>query len=82
MTYGGSYAHIPISQSKFLVWAEYAENSLHHSVTGLSPVQCILDLQPPMYPWYLSHTEVLVVDDWLGQAEWETTYVQIGKMIK
>lgn len=34
----------------FLVWAKYAQNSLHHSATDLTPFE-FLEHQPPPCPW-------------------------------
>ncbi len=37
------------SWNQFLGWAEYAQNSLHQSSTGLTPFQCVLGFQPPCF---------------------------------
>lgn len=46
--------------TKFLLWAEYAQNSLRHSATKLTPLQFMMEYQPPRYPWNVAHSNGLL----------------------
>ncbi len=50
--------------NRFLPWVEYAKNSLRQNTTGLTPFQCMLSYQPPLFPWTGEPSEVPVVDYW------------------
>ncbi|KAL0163510.1 hypothetical protein M9458_039263 [Cirrhinus mrigala] len=65
--------------SEFLPWAEYAQNSLTHSSTGLTPFQCVLGFQPPMFPWSGEPSSVPAVDDWIKRSErvWDSAHVRL-----
>ncbi|XDV42037.1 hypothetical protein PO909_010789 [Leuciscus waleckii] len=50
------------SWSRFLPWAEYAQNSLRQATTGHTPFQCVLSYQPPLLPWSDEPSEVPAVN--------------------
>ncbi|KAJ8002314.1 hypothetical protein DPEC_G00178590 [Dallia pectoralis] len=71
----------PGEWAEFLPWAEYAQNSLRHSSTNLTPFQCVLGHQPVLAPWQQSQadTGVPAVDEWFRRAEatWDATHTHL-----
>uniref|UniRef100_A0A8C1UN45 Chromo domain-containing protein n=1 Tax=Cyprinus carpio TaxID=7962 RepID=A0A8C1UN45_CYPCA len=55
--------------SRYLLWAEYAQNSLRKPATGLTPFQCVLGFQPLLFPWSGEPSELPAVDDWMRRSE-------------
>ncbi|KAK3556091.1 hypothetical protein QTP70_005249 [Hemibagrus guttatus] len=70
--------------SEFLPWAEYAQNSLIHSSTGLTPFQCLLGYQPPLFPWSGEPSDVPAVKEWyrLSQEVWERVHVRLQRAVR
>uniref|UniRef100_A0A671KHG3 Gypsy retrotransposon integrase-like protein 1 n=1 Tax=Sinocyclocheilus anshuiensis TaxID=1608454 RepID=A0A671KHG3_9TELE len=70
--------------SEFLPWAEYAQNSLIHSSTGLTPFQCVLGFQPPLFPWSGEPSSVPAVDDWIQRSErvWDSAHVHLQRAVR
>ncbi|KAL0161769.1 hypothetical protein M9458_045494, partial [Cirrhinus mrigala] len=67
--------------SEFLPWAE---NSLTHSSTGLTPFQCILGSQPPLFPWSGEPSSVPAIDDWMRRNErvWDSAHVRLQRAVR
>ncbi|KAK3535223.1 hypothetical protein QTP70_004782 [Hemibagrus guttatus] len=67
--------------SEFLPWAKYVQNSLTHSSTGLTPFQCVLGYQPPLYPWSGEPSDIPAVDDRSrhSQEVWERAHVRLRR---
>lgn len=55
--------------SRFLMWAKYTQNSLRKPSTGLTPFQCVLGYQPPLFPWSGEPTDLPAVNAWLQRSE-------------
>ncbi|KAK3554239.1 hypothetical protein QTP70_020102 [Hemibagrus guttatus] len=70
--------------SEFLPWVEYAQNSLTHSSTGLTPFQCVLGYQPPLFPWSGEPSDVPAMEEWsrLGQEVWERAHVCLQRAVR
>ncbi|KAI2645523.1 Transposon Tf2-8 polyprotein [Labeo rohita] len=64
------------SWSRFLPWAEYAQNSLRQDTTSLTPFQCILGFQPLLFPWTEEPTHVPAVDHWFRESKrvWDSAH--------
>ncbi len=71
------------SWNQFLGWAEYAQNSLRQPSTGLTPFQCVLGFQPPLFPWSGEPSDVPVVDYWFRESErvWDAAHHQLQQAV-
>ncbi len=67
------------SWSRFLPRAEYSQNSLCQNTTGLTPFQCILGYQPPLFPWTGEPSEFPAVDYWFRASErvWDSAHIHL-----
>lgn len=70
--------------SRYLIWAEYAQNSIQKHATGLTPFQCVLGFQPPLFPWSREPTNVPAVNDWLQRSEetWNQAHVHLQQAVR
>ncbi|KAL0168445.1 hypothetical protein M9458_036667, partial [Cirrhinus mrigala] len=55
--------------SCYLFWAKYAQNSLRKPATNLTPFQCTLGFQPPMFPWSGEPSELPAINSWLQRSK-------------
>ncbi|KAL0185666.1 hypothetical protein M9458_017336, partial [Cirrhinus mrigala] len=55
--------------SRYLFWAEYAQNSLFKPATNLTPFQCTLGFQPPLFPWSGEPSDLPAVNSWFQRSE-------------
>ncbi|KAL0150720.1 hypothetical protein M9458_053943, partial [Cirrhinus mrigala] len=70
--------------SKFLFWAEYAQNSIRKPATGLTPFQCVLGFQPPLFPWSGDPSDLPTVNSWLQRSEatWNAAHTHLQLAIR
>ncbi|KAL0169271.1 hypothetical protein M9458_033867, partial [Cirrhinus mrigala] len=70
--------------SRYLPWAEYAQNSLRQSTTGLTPFQCVLGYQPALFPWSGEPSNVPAVDHWFRESErvWDSAHVHLQHAVR
>ncbi|KAL0187600.1 hypothetical protein M9458_014699 [Cirrhinus mrigala] len=72
------------SWSRFLPWAEYAQISLRQDITGLTPFQCVLGYQPPLFPWTEEPSNVPAVDHWFRESErvWDSAHHHFQRAVR
>lgn len=65
--------------ARYVPWVEYAQNSLKHSATNLTPFQCVLGFQPSLFPWNPNVTGINAVDEWFTHSEqvWESAHQRL-----
>ncbi|KAI2659651.1 Transposon Tf2-11 polyprotein [Labeo rohita] len=70
--------------SRFLLWAEYAQNSICKPSTNLTPFQCILGYQPPLFPWSGEPSDLPAVNSWFQQSEetWNRAHVHLQRAVQ
>ncbi|KAL0160140.1 hypothetical protein M9458_043865, partial [Cirrhinus mrigala] len=69
--------------SRFLFWAEYAQNSLLKPSTNLTPFQCVLGYQPPLFPWSGEPSDLPAVNSWFQHSEetWNRAHVHLQRAV-
>ncbi|KAI2647669.1 Transposon Ty3-G Gag-Pol polyprotein [Labeo rohita] len=72
------------SWNQYLPWAEYAQNSLRQKTTGLTPFQCVLGYQPPLFPWNDEPSSVPAVDYWFRESErvWNSAHTHLQRAVR
>ncbi|KAI2652533.1 Transposon Tf2-8 polyprotein [Labeo rohita] len=72
------------SWSRFLPWPEYAQNSLRQDTTGLTPFQCILGYQSPLFPWMEEPSNVPAVDHWFRESDrvWDSAHHHLQRAVR
>lgn len=67
-----------------MLWDGYAQNSIHKPATGLTPFQCVLGFQPPLFPWSGEPTYVPAVNDWMNYSEatWNRAHTHLQHAIR
>ncbi|KAI2668804.1 Transposon Tf2-11 polyprotein [Labeo rohita] len=70
--------------SRYLFWAKYAQNSLYKPATNLTPFQCILGFQPPLFPWSGEPSNLPAVNSWFQRSEetWNRSHVHLQGAIR
>ncbi|KAL0195339.1 hypothetical protein M9458_008911, partial [Cirrhinus mrigala] len=69
---------------RFLLWAEYAQNSIRKPSTNLTPFQCTLGFQPPLFPWSGEPSDLPAVNSWFQRSEetWNRAHVHLQRAVR
>ncbi|KAL0177834.1 hypothetical protein M9458_026728, partial [Cirrhinus mrigala] len=72
------------SWNRYLAWAEYAQNSLRQPSTDLTPFQCVLGYQPPLFPWSGEPSDVPSVTHWFQESErvWDSAHQHLQRAVR
>ncbi len=75
---------ISLTGAANLFWAEYAQNSLHKPATGITPFQCTLGFQPPLFPWSGKPSELPAINSWLlrSEATWNEAHTHLQRAVR
>ncbi|KAL0179865.1 hypothetical protein M9458_025307, partial [Cirrhinus mrigala] len=67
--------------NRFLLWAEYAQNSIRKPSTNMTPFQYVLGFQPPLFPWSGEPSDLPAVNSWFQQSEatWNRAHVHLQR---
>lgn len=70
--------------NNFLLWTEYIQNTLIHSSTSLTPIECVLAYWHPLFPWTGEPSDVPEVDTWSWHSEevWDAAHVRLQQAIQ
>ncbi|KAL0164214.1 hypothetical protein M9458_039967, partial [Cirrhinus mrigala] len=70
--------------SRFILWAEYAQNSIRKPSTNLTPFQCVLGFQPPLFPWSGEPSELPAINSWFEQSDatWNRAHVHLQRAVR
>jgi len=76
--------HNQTDWSRYLLWAEYAQNSLQKPATGVTPFQCVLGFQPPLFPWSGEPSNLPSVTEWMQRSEetWDQAHHHLERAIR
>ncbi|KAL0173186.1 hypothetical protein M9458_033497, partial [Cirrhinus mrigala] len=58
-------------------------HSLRQDTTGLTPFQCVLGYQPPLFPWTEEPSNVPAVDHWFRESErvWDSAHHHLQRAV-
>ncbi|KAL0196887.1 hypothetical protein M9458_005427, partial [Cirrhinus mrigala] len=81
----GQYCHDHQEDwSRYLLWAEYAQNSIRKASTNLTTFQCVLGFQPPLFPWSGEPSDLPAVNSWFRRSEqtWNRAHVYLQRAVR